>query len=103
MFGNSLEVSSECFRSELQEEFQEVIIYQGLGGRARIPRGGELSQDMGWGSSCEQSHGDGWGGSRKPVGLDEPFMPRSGRWRRDAAGITKRKDPYVRGLFVFSF
>lgn len=42
MFGNSLELLSECLRSELQDEFQGMIVYQGLGSRGRIPRGGEL-------------------------------------------------------------
>lgn len=43
------------------------------------------------------------GGTRKPVGLDEPFMSRSHGWRRIAAGITKWKDPYVRRLCLFFF
>lgn len=46
IFVNSLEVSSEYFRHELQEEFQGMIICMGLGSLERIPRGGELSQDM---------------------------------------------------------
>lgn len=41
MFGQQCR-SVECFISELQEEYQGMIEYQGLGGRGRITKGNKL-------------------------------------------------------------